>query len=580
MNAVIHRVTHPLDASSFLTWLSRRRNVLAIDTETTGLKWWEPGFLRTVQFGDTERAWVVSAEWHKALLRDALLKYEGPVVFHNAKFDMHALESAGLPLPRGDVHDTKIMDHLLDPIRPHSLKAIGDRLWPGISRGQGLLRMRMKANHWTWATIPEDEVSYWAYSGLDAIVTAKIAEEYRLFMYGGGDLSAAYEREIAAQEVLYRAEKRGLRVDVDYARKLGEEWALEMEQLQEELRQFGIENPNAGRQIAEALKDKEGWQPSEWTPTGEPAMTEKILKQLPSEIVPRVLRFKRLRKWSSAYLSNFLTERDGDDRVHPTINTMQARTGRMSIQEPALQTLPRGSEIRDCILPQDDDRRFLAVDYDGQELRVFAAYANEEALIDYLVRDGSDPHRFAASIVYGVPELDVTPAQRQLTKNTQYGLIYGAGASKIAETAGVPVAEAKRFIQTYEEKFPGVREFMAQVEALGQERLTLWGQAYVGSWGGRKLTTEDDGIYRLVNYLVQGSCADVLKQKIVDLDSAGFGDMIALPIHDELLFDIPKDEFEDARHFITEIMHEEDAFRVPLTVHPSDALARWGDVAR
>lgn len=576
----LRRLTSYEDIPAFMEWLARPRQVLAVDTETTGLQWWTPGFLRTVQFGDTAGAWVVSARQWRGVIEEALDRYRTSgrvMVMHNAKFDMHALDSAGFELPHWySIHDTQILDHLNDPILPHSLKSIAERYWPGSNRGQGLLHARMRENGWTWATVPEEEVSYWAYAALDTVLTARVFE-----LHDDLATSAAYDRELAAAGILFGAEKRGLRVDIDYTEKLGAEWYLEMEELSAELEQYGVKNPNANREIAAALVDKESWSPDEWTPTGEPAMTEKILRKLPSEIAPMVLRYRRLRKWTSAYLSTFLNDKDSNGLLHPNIRTLQARTGRMSITDPALQTLPRGSEIRDCILPSGDDRALLAVDYDGQELRVFASYAQEEALIQALA-EGLDPHRFAASRVYGIPEESVTPAQRQLSKNTFYGLIYGAGPAKIAETAGVPEGEARAFIDTLTRQFPGIRRLQTNVERAARSRHAESGEAYVTSWGGRKLKSEPDKTYALVNYLIQGGCADLLKSKIVDLDNAGFGDMIALPVHDELLFDVPgaPGEFEECRDEIAAIMHEPDAFAVPLTVHPSGPLTRWGDVSR
>ena len=188
----------------------------------------------------------------------------------------------------------------------------------------------------------------------------------------------------------------------------------------------------------------------------------------------------------------------------------------------------------------------------------------------------------AATAVAAYESITKADPRRQLSKNTFYGLIYGAGVGQIARTARVSEGEARAFIDRLTARFPGIRRLQNEVERTARSRHAESGEAFVTSWGGRKLKSEPDKTYALPNYLVQGSCADLLKSKIIDLDNAGFGDMIALPVHDELLFDVPAapGEFEEARDGIVKIMHEPDAFAVPLTVHPSGPLSRWGDVSR
>jgi DNA polymerase-1 len=132
----------------------------------------------------------------------------------------------------------------------------------------------------------------------------------------------------------------------------------------------------------------------------------------------------------------------------------------------------------------------------------------------------------------------------------------------------------------YDQKFPAVRAGMRAIEEMGRSRADKDTLPWVMSWGGRRLMSEPDKSYKLVNYLVQGGTADLLKDKLVALDSAGYGEMIMLPVHDEVLFNVPVDGFEEHRDAISGIMAEPDAFLIPLTVHPSGPLERWGDVER
>lgn len=570
-------------AQRFLSWLGERRPVLAIDTETTGLQWWTEHFLRLVQFGDATQGWAISLrDWRGVITRAmrGVADMQSPVVMHNAPFDMHALDADSLPLPEWHrVHDTKIMDHLLDPLRGHGLKPMCDRLFgPRASAGQAMLRSTMSKNGWTWATVPEEHPHYWAYAALDTCLTAMAAEHLWPEVNADPNLRAAYEREMQTQVIMWRAEKRGMRVDVDYTARLREEWQVEAETLKAELNALGVSNPSSNRQLDTALRTV-GWEPEEFTPTGAAKIDKVILQQLSesvgAEIAPRILRYKRLVKWTSAYLDHFLGTLDADGRIHCSVNTMAAKTGRMSITSPALQTLPRGPEIRDCIIP-DEGSRLLAVDYDGMEFRVLAHYAQEPAM-QQAIRDGINPHNWTAAMAYGIPLEDVTKEQYDVSKNTGYGKAYGAGAKQIAKTAGITELEAQAFIAAYDAAMPGVVAFMRQVEQLGRDRLMREGRPYVTTWGGRAMVAPEDKLYKLVNGLIQGGCADLFKQKIIDLDAAGFGDYILLPVHDEIIFDVPEHEWSAVVPEVCRVMAAETEFDVPLTVAPSAPLTRWGD---
>jgi DNA polymerase-1 len=574
----VHYVDTVDDAAEFLRWLGQRRPILAIDTETGGLSYTRDA-LKLVQFGDGMTGWAISYRNWRGLIDRALAllrRNKQPVVFHNAKFDMHFMEHNDLPVPHwSNVHDTKLMDHLLDPLRPHGLKPMAERVYgPRAGVGQALLKQTMTKHSWNWATVPDDHPHYWGYGALDTVLTARLAELHWPAVNSAG-LREAYDRESATQAILYRSERRGMRVDVAYTVELRQKWMLEMASLETFLADAGVGNPNAARQIVAALSAK-GWEPDEFTPNGEPKLDKKVLSKLNSDVADAVLRYRKLRKWTSTYLDTFLAEKDGSDHLHASINTMAAKTGRMSINNPPFQTLPRGPEIRDAIIP-DEGGMIVAIDYDSMEFRGFAHFAQEAQMLD-AIRRNLDPHIFAAAMVYGVPYESITKddPRRQITKNTQYGKIYGAGVAKIAETAGVPEHEAAAFVKGYEQTFPGVPGFQRQVEAIARKRLADTGRAFVTTWGGRVSPAHPDQLYALVNYLIQGTCADLFKQKIVDLDAAGLGDDILLPVHDELLFDFPAEEAEERGRVAASIMEETEAFLVPFTVEPSKPLDRWG----
>lgn len=570
IDAEFHLVETFEEAEAFMHWLGERRSILAVDTETTGLKWWTSDFTRLVQMGDGKAGWALPVSEWRGLIRDALSRYSGDVVFHNAQFDLHALTAAGLPLPqRYRVHDTLKRHALTDPLSAHGLKRIAEKLYGHQAiAGEIILSKGMRQNKWTWATVPVNWEPYWAYACLDTVLTARLFEDLPV------PPEEAYRRELDVSWIMYECESRGMQIDESYTYGLALDWAQEMDSIKEKLDQYGLANPNSRVQLLAGLQAEIKFEPTELTDTGEPKLDEGILATLPGEIAPSVLRYRRLRKWSSAYLQHFLNERDSGGRIHASINTTAARTGRMSITGPPLQTLPRGTEIRDCICAAEG-RKLLAVDYDTMELRMLASFAGEIGLIDAF-NSGVDLHTYAAATVYGKSMENVTPAERQITKNTQYGLVYGAGAAKIAQTAGVSVDEAKAFLDTYNARFPGVHTFMDAVVQAGRDRANSEGNGYISTTGGRRIPVEQGAEYKLVNYLIQGSCADVLKSTLVELDNAGLTENLLLPVHDELLFELPAEDFDSTCNKITEIMEYKELL-VTLSVHASRPLDRWGD---
>ena len=572
------------EARDFLHWLGQRRPILAIDTETTGLKWWTPNFTRLVQFGDGEQAWAIGArEWWQ-LIHDGMQMIVDsgvPVAMHNAKFDQHALETMGWPIPAWHhVYDTKIMDHLCYPIRSHGLKPMGYRRYGSKAVvGDRMLKAHFDEAKVWWDTVDIRTEAYWAYGGMDTVLTARFAMELGAEMSARG-LMPAFERESAVQAICYRMEKRGLLIDTEYTVALREQWAERMVELRLQLDAWGVSNPSAKAQVVNALKRKEGWDPEEFTETGEPKLTKGIMGKLDSRIAPLVIEYKRLEKWTSAYLDHFINEQGNHGAVHPSINTLAARTGRMSIQNPAMQTLPsKEATIRRCVLPQDG-HRVWAADYDAMELRVMASFSGDDGLLQ-MFRDGLDPHSFTAAMVYGLDYNELLAgehkAQRGTAKNTVFSRIYGAGSAKIAETAGVPVQQIDEFQRLYDVRFPGVKRFMDDTQRIARHRMLHEGEPYVTTPYGRWLNVEPDGLFRLVNYIIQGSCADLLKDRLIALDAAGLSDYVMVPVHDELVCSIPEGEDEQAiADEIRATMEEHERFAVPLTCGLEGPGTSWG----
>ena len=331
------------DVETFLAWVDGIDGMISIDTETRGLDWTQHAFTRLVQFADDERSWAVPTAWWGRPLMQALatiLDKGNPVCFWNAGFDMHALEADGFPVPHWhQAVDGYILHHLLVPHARHGLKGTAaEELGRWATAGEAKLRHEMGQHGWTWETVPVDHPAYWQYGCVDTLITQRVVRILEERVEAAG-MAEASDREHQALAIMYRAEVRGMRIDHRYAEQVRREWLARSVTLRDQLQAQGISNPNSNRQVEAILRDA-GWKPEDFTETGQAVLDKLVLNALSAshpEIAEPLVEYKRLTKWIGAYLDPFA---NSGGRVHPGIHTLRAKTGRMSITKPALQTLP------------------------------------------------------------------------------------------------------------------------------------------------------------------------------------------------------------------------------------------------
>ena len=282
---------------------------------------------------------------------------------------------------------------------------------------------------------------------------------------------------------------------------------------------------------------------------------------------------RKSEKIRSTYLDTFLEYVDENGFVHPRINQLGARTGRMSMERPALQTLPRGRVVRDCFIPREG-HGLISADFDGVEMRILAHFAQDKNFIDAM--NSGDIHLATARRVYQDDTIDKKDPRRQVAKSVGFAKIYGAGSDKIALTAGITAEGARDFLANYDTMFPGVKDFQAHVGKIVEQRKRDEGQAYVKTPIGRLQLSDKDRDYALVNSLIQGMAADVFKEALVRLDESDAGQYLMLPVHDEIIADVPMQDMEEIKDVIVKAMSD-DRWAVPLTVGIDGPLERWGE---
>lgn len=583
----LYRINSYSDVEEFMRWLGERRPIMSIDTETGGPPGndgglqIETGWIRYAQIGDAMTGWAIPWNAWGGVVFEALKKYEGDWVLHNSKYDIRHILSAkdvmgDFVWPWHRTHDTMTMAHLADPLRPKGLKPLAARLVDQQAAGaQRQLDEGMTKNKWTWATVPMDFPPYWIYAALDPVLTCRIYEQ--LAPQVNASWRIPYDLEMNTTRVITKMESYGVRIDPGYTRDKIDAFKVYDAQASEWLEnEYGLDKVTPDR-LVKFFQSQGVELPPEFTPTGKQKMDKAVMQQIDHPVAKTVLAMRKADKMVGPYFENFLKLKDADDRLHPNVWTMGTRTARMSITDPALQTLPkRDPTVRTAFIPSDG-MALISCDYDQIEARLMAHFSNSEPLRDAFMGD-QDFFCVIASEIFGRPITKKDP-ERQLTKGTIYGKIYGAGVEKMAETAGVSFAQMQGVVRGFDTKYADVKAMQRAVGAAGKRRLLEEGMAYVLTPTGRRLGADDGKDYTLVNYLIQSHAAEIMKRALVTLDAVLPDEAhLLLPVHDEAVLECPVDMVEEVEKIIQEAMTIPDEYIVPITASPEHTLTNWGDL--
>ena len=584
-------------AQAFMTWLGERRplNAIAIDTETGELPGnpkkdafspWH-GRLRLVQVGDGRTGWSIPWENWKGVFYNAMDRFDGPIICHNIAFEARWFDvQSEWELPWHRAHDTMIMSKIINPLESAALKELTRvHVDPRAAALQSILDHGLTDNGWTWGTVPINYEPYWSYGALDTVLTMKLFEQFWEYTAPGKPYSMAYELEMNTRRITTKMELNGARLDLDYSKKKYDELISYTEQVSAWAKQGYDLSIGSNPQLVRTF-EKLGAEITEFTPSGQKSASKDQLKKLTIEgteevkqLADTTLKYRQALKVANTYFLNFIND-NTDGFVHPSINTMGARTGRMSIQNPALQTLPKGDDtVRRAFLPKDDDHVIITSDLDQVEFRMFSSLSQDQNLINlFNLADatGSDPFTEIGREVYNDPSMVKSDKRRGLIKGVVYGRLYGAGVSKQALTAGVPEDQMRAVSNAFDDRYPGMQLFQKAVEKRGMERLEREGQGYVNTWTGRRIPCDEDRVYTLVNYLIQGGAAEVFKSNLVKLDQADLTDLLIVPVHDEIVLNAPRKDAEEIKQLVRKCMTTTDGWAVPLTADADGPLENWG----
>lgn len=587
-------------ANQFINWLGQRRphNAIAVDTETGekpgmhrshALSPWH-GDLRLVQVGDAMHGWSIPWDEWSGVFYEAMNKFDGPLVCHNIAFEARWFDvKSKFKIPWERAHDTMIMAHLIDPLGPGALKALSRHLVDNFaSILQDKLDQDLASNGWTWGTVPTNFEPYWSYGALDTVLTMRLWEKFYEQCGPTGPYNKAYELEMATRKIVTRMEINGARVDLDYSQKKYDELLNYSQSVKDwAAGKYSGTSITSNIQLVR-LFESLGAEIIETTPSGQKACTKDQLKMLVRDgneevkyLADTVLKLRKADKLANTYFLNFI-EKSVDGILHPSVKTLGARTSRMSITDPALQTLPKGDEtVRRAFIPKDENHVIITSDLDQVEFRMFASLSGDENLITLFNRAdqiGSDPFTEIGREVYQEPDMQRSDKRRSLIKGMVYGRLYGAGVAKQALTAGVSEAQMRSVSDAFDKRFPGMIRFQKKIENLGNTRETQEGQGYIKTWTGRKIPCDQGRVYTLINYLIQGGAAEIFKSNLVKLDQADLTEYLIVPVHDEIVLQAPRKDAEEIKKVVQECMTTKgESWSVPLTAGIDGPMETWGD---
>ncbi|MCH2111970.1 MAG: DNA polymerase I [Planctomycetes bacterium] len=587
-----HLVDHPQALQALLDGLQSSGG-FAIDTETTaidplraklvGISFsWKDGEAWYLPYNLPEPLLGPQGEDPSELLRPILANPSIPKYAQNLKYDAHVLERAGLPVS-GWEFDTMIAHFLVDPISPHNLDALALR-YLGLQKIPTSDIIGKGKNALTMDLVPIEDVARYACE--DAEATFRLVAPLRKQLKSAGAEKLFHELEMPLACILQRMEAHGIRLDKDGLRELGKNLSGRHSQLEDRIFEIAGEpfNLNSPKQLGPILFEKlniqelAGKKKVKRTKTGYSTNAATMEGYRGIEIVDLLMEYRHLTKLIGTYveaLPTFVHPQTGC--IHTSYHQAVASTGRLSSSNPNLQNIPIrtevGKEIRRAFIPQQDDWILVALDYSQIELRVVAHLAGDPEL-QQAFRDGADVHARTASLVFGVSAEDVTAEMRSRAKTINFGILYGMGPQRLARELKISFPEARAFIESYFEALPGVRNWLDETLEGAKEH------GYVETFFGRRrpvpeLQSEDARVRAsaenvAVNTPVQGTAADLIKMAMLKvqkaLDDSTLQARMILQVHDELVFDCPKQELEELIELAQTAMESVADLDVPLSV--------------
>lgn len=436
---------------------------------------------------------------------------------------------------------------------------------------------------------PEDEIlNKHVASIIEAVSQSKAEMQKQLKEYNQESLLADLELPLA--EILSEMEEIGIYTDVKDLQQMEKEIQEKLDVLIKNIHEAAGEefNINSPKQLGVVLFETLELPVIKKTKTGYSTAVD-VLEQLQGQhpIIDYILEYRQLSKLQSTYVEGLQKVISDDHRIHTRFNQTLAQTGRLSSIDPNLQNIPirleEGRKIRKAFKPTSSDSVILSADYSQIELRVLAHITQDESMKEAFI-NGHDIHTATAMKVFDVEADEVDSLMRRQAKAVNFGIVYGISDYGLSQSLGITRKKAKAFIDDYLDSFPGVKQYMSDIvkdaKAQGFVETLLHRRRYIPDITSRNFNLRSFAERTAMNTPIQGSAADIIKLAMVqfneEVQHTEYHAKLLLQVHDELIFEVPKDEVEAFSKFVEEIMESALALDVPLKVDSSYG-ATWYD---
>ncbi len=551
-------------------------NISAVEAELVGLSFsYVTGEAYYVPVSeDFEEVKALLAIFEPAFGNESIRK-----IGQNLKYDILVLKKYGVKV-KGPLFDTMLAHYLIDPDSKHGMDVLAENFlnYTPISI-KTLIGGRSLPK--TMRDVPLDKIV--EYAAEDADITLQLKEKIEPLIADPNIKKLLNEVELPLVRVLANVEFNGVKIDEGVLKTMSGELEEESINVRDRIyelagEEFNIASP---KQLGVILFDKlQLVDKPKKTKTGQYATGEEILSRLENqhEIARKILEFRELQKLKSTYvdaLPQMVSSYDG--LIHTNYSQTVAATGRLSSLNPNLQNIPirtpKGREIRKAFVPTVDDRVILSADYSQIELRIMAAFAGDAHMIEAF-KNGRDIHATTASKIFKVALEDVTAEMRSKAKSANFGIIYGISAFGLSQNMNIPRKEAAEIIESYFTEFPAIKSYMDKVvnEARdnGYVATILGRKRYLRDINSRNAVMRGFAERNAINAPIQGTAADIIKVAMINIDAwmqkEKVKSKMIMQVHDELVFDVPKEEVELIKNNVEKLMKEALPIEVPMEV--------------
>ena len=579
-------VNTPKGSALLLKSLLQQKSV-CFDTETTSLNALEAELVGIAFSWTKGKGYylVLPEDRSEALEILSLFKafFEHPEIEkigHNLKYDLKVLRNYDIHV-YAPLFDTMIAHYLVNPDMRHNMDILAETYLNYSAQSITELIGKKGKNQGNMRDVPIEQQTEYAVE--DADVTLQLKEYFQEEMTTANTLSLYQKVELPLVSVLTDMECEGINLDVAYLQELSKILTTDILQLETAIFEAAGETFNLAspKQLGPILFDKlKLVDKPKKTKTGQYSTAEDVLSYLAKEhpIVSDILDWRSLQKLQNTYVDALPKEiNPKTGRVHTIYNQAVAATGRLSSNNPNLQNIPirteRGQQVRKAFIPRDENHVVMAADYSQIELRIIAALSKDEGMLSAF-QNNEDIHSATAAKVFNVPLEAVTRAQRSNAKTVNFGIVYGVSAFGLSQQTDLNRTEAKELIETYYATYPKLRAYIQEQVDFARDH------GYVATVLGRRRYLKDinsqNAVVRgaaernAVNAPIQGSAADIIKLAMIAIQkrlrNEHWKAKMLLQVHDELVFDVPKDEVEELQVLVKSEMENAFELGVPLVV--------------